>query len=302
MIDVLISYMLCKLYPIKDVFFAACKGTAYAAAASIPLSIVLVGFSGGRLGGENTNSMVGPISNAGVLGTMCIMYLVLNKAISRHLAFVFFIIYMSSLILTFNKTGIISFILASMVYVILAPGNFRRHVRRILIMAVGLTVVIFAASSRITAYVSKTGAGSVETLSGRTALWIDTYKQIVRGPYIRGFGETAFREIGPNLANAVTHSVHPHNEFLAVWFNFGLVGVVLVYSSYFALTIVSWKAFRRGLGYLPVLVLCAVVYYFIAGIAAASFSMCLFPIQWLLLYDCLISTHFGAQRCPAFKD
>jgi O-antigen ligase len=227
---------------------------------------------------------------------MGITYLVLNKAISKHLAIVFFIIYMSSLILTFNKTGIISFILASTVSVILAPGNFRQHVKRISITAVGLTVAVFAAFSKITAYVNKTGAGSVETLSGRTALWEDTYRQIINGPYIRGFGETAFRAIGPNLAHTAAHNVHPHNEFLAVWFNFGLVGVVLVYSSYLALTIVSWKAFRHGFGHLPILVLCAVVYYFVAGIAAASFSMCLFPIQWLLLYDCLISTHFETHK------
>ena len=234
-------------------------------------------------------------------GAMCVAYLVLNKAISKNLTIVFFVIYLSSLFLTFNKTGIIAFVLASMVYVILAPGNFRRHIKRITIMAAVLIVALFAASSRIAEYANKTGGGSAETLSGRTALWEETYQQIINGPYIRGFGETAFRAIGPNLGRVSVHYVHAHNEFLNIWFNLGLVGVALVYSSYFTLAIVSWKAFRRGAGYPAVLVLCAVVFYFIEGIASASFSMCVLPIQWLLLYDCLISTRFGTHKMSYFR-
>ncbi len=302
LVVVLISYMLCKLYPIRDVFLMACKGTAYAATASMPLAVVLIGFTGGRLGGVLGNSMVGPISSAGILGAICVRYLVLEKSMSKKLAIVFFVVYMSSLLLTFNKTGIIAFTLAALVYAMLAPGSFRRHIMRIIITALGVTITFFAAFSKIAEYANKSGAGSARTLSGRTIIWEATYRQIINGPYIRGYGEAAFREIGPKLGSSLVHYVHPHNEFLAIWFNFGLVGVVLVYLCYLALALISLKAFRCGGGHLAILILCTVILYFIFGITAASYSMCLFPLPWLLLYDCLISTRFETPKTFSFRD
>ncbi len=290
----LISYMLCKLYPISDVFLVTCKGTAYAAAASTPLSIVLIGFSSGRLGGVNGNSMTSVISSAGILGTICVVYLFQVKAISKYLAIVFFSINMASLYLTFNKTGIIAFVMAAIVFVVLAPGDSKQRTKRVAILLVGLTLALYGLSSKIAEYATK--SEGAETLSGRTILWASTYKQIVNGPYIRGYGETAFLTLGPGINSDLQHFVHPHNEFLAIWFNFGLVGVVLVYSAYFALANVSLKAYKRGVGHPAVLVLCVVINYLVYGIASASFSMCLLPIQWLILYDCLLSRRLGVDQ------
>lgn len=301
--EILISYMLCKLYPIRDVLRSVCKGTAYAAAAATPLAIVLIGYSGGRLGENSVDWVSGRLVRAVCLGALSVLYLVHDRAMSKRTAIFLMISLICGLLLAFSKGYIIAFAVAAMVYAWLAPGSLRRRLARIALLAVGIVIAWISSASRIAAYMSKSEIAS--TLTGRTVLWAQTYAQIINGPWIRGFGFFAFWAIGPvpwqwhgaqNISGA-------HNEFLNVWFNFGLVGVALVFGSYFALGYASLKAMKRGGGFLAVLVLCVVVFYLIAGIATHDSIFCLLPIPWLLLFDCLVSTFLagGGQRSCSEK-
>jgi O-antigen ligase len=288
-VQVLISFMLCKLYPIRDVFRNACKGTAYAAAISTPLAFIFVGFAGGRLGGEGGNSMIGAVSMPAIFGTLSVAYLVLDRSMSKLTAILLLIPYVLSLVFSFNKTGLIALVIATIVYVLLAPGSTARRITRIVYLVIGLAIVLLALSSKILSYTSH--SGNIETFTGRTIIWVQTIAQIRNGPWLRGFGILAYRTIGPIADANGDHLVHAHNDFLTVWFNYGLIGVVLVFGSYLALAYSSFKSIRLGGGFSSVLAFCVFVFYFTSGITAASAMMCLFPTPWLLLLDSLVSTH-----------
>ena len=78
-----------------------------------------------------------------------------------------------------------------------------------------------------------------------------------------------------------------------MWFNYGLVGVALVFGSYFALGYAALKSLKRGGGVVATLVLCAIVWSLVMGITEASSQFCVLPVPWLLLFDCVVSTHLA---------
>ncbi|MGA3080470.1 MAG: O-antigen ligase family protein [Terracidiphilus sp.] len=302
LVQVLITYVLCKLYPARDVFRNACLGTAYASAVSTPIAIVLVGFEGGRLGGVDHSSMVTAISIAACLGVISVLYLVSDKDMSKSMAALLLSSMLAALFLTFAKTTSISLVAAGIVYALIAPGSLGQRIARIALLATGLTLALLVAASKIADYMNRAAASGADTLTGRTILWVQTYSQIVYGPFMRGNGLLAFREIGPVPFHDVQRLVHAHNDFLTVWFNFGMVGVVLAFGAYFALAFRSLQAMRRGGGAIAALTLCVIVFWLADGIASASQVMTDFPVQWLLLFDCLVSTYLaGALRGAAPK-
>jgi hypothetical protein len=300
LMQVIVAYILCKLYPIRDVFRCACKGSAYGAAAAIPLAILLTGYSAGRLGeGEGSLTIVSTLAFSVCTAILSVVYLVGNRAISKSKATFLMIFLLAGLYLIFAKTEIISLAVAGAAYVLLAPGSTGRRLARIACMAAGAVVAWISAASKVAEYASK---GQADTLSGRTILWAQTYMQIVNGPWMRGFGFLAFREIGPVPWKALDSIVAAHNEFMNVWFNFGMVGVVLVYASYLALGFSSFRARRRGGGLITVLAICAVIFCLARGVGEANATMCIFPIPWLLLFDCVVSAQVaGSVRSVASR-
>jgi O-antigen ligase len=296
LVQVLIVYFLLKLYPIYAVIRCACRGTVYAAAITIPLLIPLTGYSGGRLGQTDDMMLVGVTALAACLGILSAIYLRLDRAISRRLAAFLVLFLFAGLLLTFSKTDIIAFALAGVVYILLAPGSIRQRTMRIAWMAMGAVIAWIPIESKVANYASS--ARATDTLTGRTWIWAHTIVQIMDGPTIRGFGFLAFREIGPVSPGTMDHLVHAHNEFLTLWFNFGIVGVVLVFTSYFALGLTSVRAMRRGGGAKAVLVLCALIFCLVMGVTLANMSICVLPIPWLFLFDCLTCTYLANALGP----
>ena len=289
-VQVYITYYLCKLYPVRDVLRCACNGTAYGAAASVPLAIILTGYSGGRLGESDQHNMVSTIAFVACLGLLSVAYLLKFHNMSKRAATILMVPLLAGLFLTFAKTEIIAIAVALIVSVLLAPGTLKRRLRRIAWMVAGTVIALIAISSRIVEYLNEGNGETADTLSGRSILWMQTYTQIVNGPLIRGFGLLSFREIGPVPWYNLDRIAHAHNEFLTVWFNFGIVGVVLVFGSYFVLGFESLRAIKgRGETY-GVIVLCSVVFSLVMGVTQASPILCVFPLQWLILFDCYICT------------
>jgi O-antigen ligase len=288
LVQVLISYMLCKICPIRAVLRSVCKGTAYASAASVPLAVVLTGYSGGRLGASSQLSMVAIIAFTACLGVLSILYLVQDRDMSKWMAIFLTVFLLVGLYLAFSKTQMIALAVAGMVYVLVAPGSWRRRLTRIAWMTLGIALAIVSSFSKIAEY--QNGSANADTLSGRTILWTQTYMQIASGPTIRGFGFLAFREVGPVPFHDLDRVVNAHNEFLTLWFNFGVPGVALVFASYLALGFKSLRGIKGPGGVLAVLVLCTVVFSLIRGLTEASTTMCDLPLPWLLLFDCLVSS------------
>jgi O-antigen ligase len=218
---------------------------------------------------------------------------------SKTVAGILLTSYFAGLYLSFNKTAILSLAVTVMVYTLFAPGTFRRRLIRLTWMTIGLSVAFYVSSAKITDYTRT--SSNVESFTGRTLIWVQTLRQIENGPYIRGNGVRSFREIGPTPFRGRLQVSSAHNEFLNVWFDLGLVGVVLVYGLYFTFGYESLKAYRRQVGYPAVLSVCVLVFYLVAGITAADQVICIFPLQWLILLDCLLSTKLKEASQSAYR-
>jgi len=297
LVKVFFAYLLCKLCPIRDVLRSVCKGTAYAAAASVPVAIIITGYSSGRLLENVSSGGVGTISINICIGFLSVIYLILDCSISKISTILLMMFYVSGLYFSFARTRIIALVVAIIIYGLFAPAIARRRFARLVLIAVGIMAAWIILSPKVNDYMYHSGPSGIDTLSGRTILWAQTLNKIRSGPSIRGFGLFAFYHIGPNPFTTLRHLAHAHNEFLNLWFNLGLVGVALASGLYLALIYTSLKAIMRGIGSLAILTLCVVVFCLVDGITDASSLMCVLPSQWLLLFDCLVSTALaGAVR------
>lgn len=293
LVQALTSYMLCKMYPIKDVLRSVCIGTVYGSVAIVPMAVFLTGYSGGRLGEVSAAvNLVGQIAVALCWGVFSVVYLVGDRAMSKRSATFFGLCQVVGLFLCFAKTELVALALVGVVYVVLAPGTWGRRLTRMAGAALIITIVVAASSSKISEYANSRSA-KAETMSGRLIVWLQSYEQITSGPYIRGFGIMAFRELGPQPYAIDSHAGLPtaDNEFVTLWFNLGLVGVVLVFGSYFALGFKSIFAMRRRSTLIPVIVLCTVIFHLATGFTQANAVLCAYPVQWLVLIDCLASSY-----------
>lgn len=290
LLQFVISYVLCRIYPIQFVLRSACKGSALGIAASLPLFVAFAGFSGGgRLGGT---AMFSGISTSACLGIMAVVYLGYTRGVTKFWAGVLAGSYCLTLYLAFGKTEIIALLATTVFFALIAPGSAGRRLMRFVWMALGIGVALLILRSKIDTYLNR-ATGGVETLTGRTLLWAKTYSQIVNGPWLRGYGFMSFRKVGPLLQYGTDQLVHAHNDFLTVWFNFGLIGVALVFGCYFAFGYTAFRALRRGGGAIAALVFCSVVFSLIRGLTEANSQLCIYPLPWLLLFDCEISTYLA---------
>ena len=295
-IQVLTAYLLCRLYRVQDVLRNVCEGTMYAATVLIPLSALLTGFSlDSRLGSLSDTFAVSMISNQACLGLLGLSYLVLGGCLSKKRAILPALFLFAGLYFTFAKTEIIALAVAAAAYVLVIPGSWRQRWTRIFWMLFGTAVSLALLSTKIAAYRSLASSG---TLSGRMILWAETLIQISSGPFLRGFGVFAFREIGPVPFHDLSRVVHAHNEFLTIWFNFGLVGIALVFSMYFVLGAKSLRATFRKAEPESALAFCAVVFTLVLGLASANGVLTVLPIPWILVLDSAVRRH-GTDRVQA---
>ncbi len=85
--------------------------------------------------------------------------------------------------------------------------------------------------------------GSLDRLSaGRVEIWKETIPEIAKRPLF-GFGERQFRKVGPERARGLNQ---PHNIFLQIAFQWGIVGALLVFLLLARLAVQIWRKTDRG--------------------------------------------------------
>jgi O-antigen ligase len=85
--------------------------------------------------------------------------------------------------------------------------------------------------------------GALDRLSaGRVQIWKETVPEIVKRPLF-GFGERQFRKIGPERARGLNQ---PHNIFLQIAFQWGIVGALLFFLLLARLGLQVWRKTKRG--------------------------------------------------------
>ena len=135
-----------------------------------------------------------------------------------------------SLLRSLSKTTLIAFLASELLLLFISTAIRRRT--KILIVAVGVTVVA-AFSSLIAAYYEVyTNAGNqAETLTGRIGIWALILERSLERPWL-GHGFDAVWKVIPPFGSDQFETWHAHNELLQQFYAYGVVGVVLLIGIY----------------------------------------------------------------------
>jgi O-antigen ligase len=186
-----------------------------------------------------------------------------------------------TLLRSLSKTSILGFLIAALVYVIRSKISIQRKITLVSVAAVIIAISSAALSSYLDKYLNEQqGGAALETASGRTVLWEIAWQMIQENP-IWGYGYLSYRDLAPQVI--ALRLVHPHNEWLNVWFNLGGVGLVLVVLTYLTY---AWQVLRAAQARLPqeALGLALLVYFLIRGLTEASVAdFCVYPSSLMIL-------------------
>jgi O-antigen ligase len=222
--------------------------------------------------------------------SLCAIYLALQswgRMAERRSYIMILVVLLFTLLKSLSKTSIFCFLLATLVYVVRSQISVQRKIT-LLSLTSGVVAVSSAALSKyLDAYINEyQGGEALTTASGRTVIWKMTWERIQENP-IWGYGFQSYLnvvdQIIPNF-----RLVHPHNEFLNIWFNLGVVGLILgilTYATYY------WLLQRAGKAHLPqeALGLALLTYSLVRGATEASIpepivyptSLMMLMIGWL---------------------
>jgi O-antigen ligase len=142
-------------------------------------------------------------------------------------------------------------------------------------------------------------AGRDATLTGRTAIWAEVWRAILRRPWL-GYGFSAFWRGWNGASFDVVVALkfvlfHAHNGFLEVWLELGAAGLLLFLLSYVRGWCRLWPAIRRGdmrTAAWPACVLLLIAAYDLDENTLLSFN----GLYWVLYVSALVQIELLAKR------
>lgn len=275
-------FLLLGLFPIDDVFQGTLKGILYSGL-TVGLTALQLGFDqNGRLG-DDTFLHPNVIGNSTGQGALAALYLwqasKRNEKPAGRWA-VSFCVLLLMLLRTSSKTSVIAILLGLTIFLIKSHIPTARKATLILALIVPIAIGAPAFMDYLDNYVNlQTESGSsVETASGRTTLWAETMDRIIDRP-ILGFGFMSFPDVGPQLQGI--NLVSPHDEWLTLWFNEGLVGMLLGFGVYVGLLVQAVRHRSKSLERTFCFALLG--YGFIETLTHSSTNALVIPIQLLLV-------------------
>lgn len=264
--DILIVYFFIRIESIQNIAKSTIKGFV---AGSLLLGLVSIFFStaNGRIGDAE---FLHPnfLGNQFAVAALLSLYMFFDtKLKNKYIWLLSFILLTSLLIGTVSKTAILGFFITLIFFWIKSKISFvKKYV--ILIISIGGLSVLYNKFLKIwIEYKTIADGENVQTLSGRTLIWEETWKKINERPFL-GYGFMSFRDNGPDLFGI--RLVHAHNEVLTIWFNLGLVGLLIAIFLYIVfltktLSLLKLKEYNHGL-----LCLLLIVYFSIRGLTEAN--------------------------------
>jgi exopolysaccharide production protein ExoQ len=188
----------------------------------------------------------------------------------------------TTLLRTISKTSIIAFLAALAFYMLRESALSRKIKFRIGIAAALILAFLWSVlETYLTSYTESTGP---ETLTGRTLIWALSFEYALKTPLF-GHGFYSYRFIVPSFGLFVAQQAH--DELLQQFFIYGIVGVVLVISIY-------WAFFRQiraaGNSGIKTLASTFLVYSLIHGIADAGTFDLAYPLWLMTMFSVLLAS------------
>lgn len=183
------------------------------------------------------------------------------------------------LLQTLAKTMLAGLLVAGFLY--MAGKQFSRRRKLLLILFTSLVLVFYfwISWSYFEGYVLNEDNETL-TLTSRTVVWIKAWEMIQERPML-GYGILSFRDYGPQVAEF--RLVHAHNEWVMLWFQTGLIGVLLAAAIYVTFFVRMRRVVKDHPAWLPGrLGRALLIYMLIRGLTDASLADLVFPIPLLL--------------------
>ena len=293
-LDIVIVLMLIRMSDLDQIGVRALQGLVLGTTLLAFLALAFVSKSGERLGDAE---LLHPNSIGNYVGValLCNIYLITQVARRRRDQLFWMgceLIMVLALLRSMSKTSMVAIVLAGFVYLLRSNQSARRKWGVALLLAGALAVATPFVID--TLYHNQTKS-EVETFSGRTQLWLETWDMIRDNPVV-GYGFFSFRNYGPQIFSDIK-LVHAHNEWLNLWFSLGLVGVVLaflIYATYLRqmFRISKWPQSAPK----AALAIALVSFTLVRGITEATNSL-VYPMA--LMFLILVWT--GERRMPFYR-
>lgn len=237
----------------------------------------------GRLGDEeflHPNT----IGNHIAIISLCTIYMVLQSGvpmIERQPYILISIVLLFTLIKTLSKTSIISLLLALSIYLIRSKISVQKKINLLLVGGGAIAISSAALSKYLDYYLNEQQGGeALTTATGRTRIWEMTWELIQEKP-VWGYGYQSYRDVADQIIPL--RLVHPHNEWLNIWFNLGGVGLVLGVLTYINFYLHLRRAAKARLPQ-EALGLAVLVYSLVRGLTEATVpDLIVYPTLLIML-------------------
>ena len=145
-----------------------------------------------------------------------------------------------TLLRTLSKTSILAFAIAG-IWMLLHQITLTRAQKLKIILSASIVVACFSGLliSYLNIYNGGASGNQLETLTGRTFLWITALGLSMQTPWL-GHGFYSFRALIPAFGDF--EPWHAHNEVIQIFFEFGVVGIALAIG-------LHWRFFRGVRGF-----------------------------------------------------
>lgn len=212
------------------------------------------------------------------LAGLCALYLIVKYKMMRWVWFFWLslgLLLVFVLFMSLSKTSIGSFAVACVAFLIFARIGLSKKV--IAVLAIGGLIALSyeVLANYLSRYLEKDSGRTADTLSGRTEIWSNTWSHIEQSP-LTGYGYLSLRD--------VVGALQAHNEWLQLWFSFGIVGVVIVLILYISYFFLVWRAiWTVPSGIQAALGLALLVSALIRGVTEGSMTGLVFPLPLMML-------------------
>ncbi|MBD2311535.1 O-antigen ligase family protein [Desertifilum sp. FACHB-1129] len=210
------------------------------------------------------------IGNRMAINCLCTMFLALESwgTTKQQKTYLYLLMFqLFTLLTSLSKTSIAAFLISALIYIFCSKISIKKK-----LMTLGGTSLLLAASlptlgKYLNEYLNEQQGGeALTTASGRTVLWEIAWEMIQENP-VWGYGYQSYRDVAPQVI--AIRLVHPHNEWLNVWFNLGGVGLILGILTYLAYIGLIWRAKQAQLPQ-SILGLSLLIYVLIRGLTEAN--------------------------------
>jgi O-antigen ligase len=223
----------------------------------------------GRLGNEeffHPNN----IGEQMAFACLCTIYLALQswgRSSERRPYILILLFLLFTLLRSLSKTSILSFLIAALVYIIRSKITVQRKITLVSVAGGVIAISAGVLSAYLDRYLNEQQGGeALTTATGRTIIWESAWQMIQENP-IWGYGYQSYRDVAPQIIQL--RLVHPHNEWLNIWFNLGGIGMVLGVLTYIAY---AWEVRGAAQARLPqeALGLALMIFSLIRGLTEAN--------------------------------